>query len=342
MTPAVTTGTTSPGGSVGYALNLQSIGGFSQNVSLSVTGLPAGASYSFSNNPSFVDALLASASTLWVNTSSATPVGSSTIMITGTSDSGIAHTQSVTLNVVSSGSQDFRIEMTPSAQYVSAGKSPATYSIKVVPAFGFTGMVVLSANTVPGAVLLGWNGNTPVTAQNPSVSVLVGGSNPGTATLTVATTSTNPPGVYALTVTGTSGSLSHTAVGTLDIDLFSATGTTSAALYPGTGPMPITVSLTDPYNYSVTITGLAVSVAQDSQGNVIDANGTTISGCMASWFTFQDTPLSSTNTLSLSSGTPQTLPAVDDPSISEVNAPVNQDKCENHQLMLNFIGTAQH
>lgn len=349
MTPAVTAATTSPGGTVGYGFNLQATGGFSDNVTLSASGpsggsLPAGTTVSFGTNPSFVDASLASASTMWVSTNSSTPVGSWPITVTGTSSTGAVHTQTVTFNVVASGNPDYTIEMTPTTQYVSAGGS-VTYNVKVVPVNKFSGTVTLSANTVPGAVLLGWNGSTPVTAQNPSVAVPVGGSNAGTATLTVATTLTNPPGSYAITITGTSGSLSHTVAGTLDIDLFKATGTTSGPLYPEPASQlmwqPIAVMLTDPYNYGVTVTGLAASVQQDSQGNVIDASGNAVPGCLASWFRFKDTPLSSTNMYSLGGGSTQSLPSADDPMISMQDAGVSQDACKGVTLKLSFVGTAQ-
>src|SRR5579859_7963359 len=341
LTSAVATATTSPAGTVGYGINLQAVGGFSDNVVLSATGLPGGATATFGTNPSFVDASLASASTLWINTSSATPTGQSTITITGTSSGGATHTATVNLSVVASGSPDYTIEMTPTTQYVSA-RGSVTYNVKVIPVNGFTGTVVLSVKSVPGAVLLVWNGSAPTTAQGPSVSVPVSGSTPGTATLTVGTTTTNPPGSYAITVTGTSGSISHTVAGALDIDLFEATGSASGPVYPGGPAQPISVSLTDPYNYGVTITGLAASVAQDSNGNVLDPSGTAVYGCLASWFKFTDTPLTPNNTLSLNSGAAQILPSVDDPRIAMIDAPVNQNACKGAQLKLNFVGTAQH
>jgi hypothetical protein len=341
LTASTATASTSPGGTVGYGINLQATGGFSDNVSLAVTGLPSGASATFGTNPAFVDSSLASASTLWIDTSAATPPGSSTLNVTGTSSTGATHIVALTLTVLASGTPDYTVEMTPTTQYASAG-SNVTYDVKVAPVNGFTGNVVLTARSVPGAVSLGWNGSTPVTAQNPSVTVPVGAANPGTAKLTVATTPTNPPGTYAITVTGTSASVSRTVAGTLDIDLFSATGSTSAPLYPGAGAQHISVALTDPYSYGVTITGLAASVARDSNGNVVNSGGSPVPGCLASWFKFADTPLSATNTLSLGAGASLTLPAADEPTVSLLDMPLNQDACKGVLLKLNFVGTAQH
>lgn len=346
LSASVTSANTTPGGAVGYGINLAASGGFSDNVTLSTAGtLPPGVTATFGTNPSFVDASLASASTLWVNTSPAssstpTPVGQYTINVVGTSSTGATHSMPVTLNVGSSGSPDYTIEMTPTTGYVSAGGN-VTYNLHVVPANGFAGTVTLSAKSVPGSILMGWSPAAPTTAQNPSVSIPVDNGAPGTATLTVGTTSTNPPGSYALTITGTSGSISHTVAGTLDIDLFSATGSTSAPLFPGASAKPISVSLTDPYNYAVTITGLSASVAQDSQGRVINSSNQPVPGCLASWFKFTNTPLSSNNTLGLGAQTTMGLPSIDDPSISMIDAPVSQDNCEGVTLKLNFVGTAQ-
>jgi hypothetical protein len=340
ITPGVTTASTSPGGAVGYALNLQATGGFSDNVTLSVaSGLPPGATASFGTNPAFVDSSLASASTMWINTTSSVAPGTYTITITGADSTTAPPSQqpTVTLKVVQGGSQDYTIQMTPTTQYVSAGQS-VTYSLKVVPANGFTGSVIFSASSVPGAVSLGWDGNTPTTAQNPSSPPIAPG---GTATLTVATTGTNPPGSYAINIAGTGGGISHNVAGVLDIDLFSATGSTPT-LNPGAPARPVSITLKNPYNYGVTVTGLGVSVPSDSSGNALAyPSGAPIQGCLASWFQATDTKLSSTNTFSLSGGAIIPLPVGDLPMIKMLNAPVNQDACKGHTLELNFVGTAQ-
>src|SRR5207253_10007349 len=81
---------TTPGGSVSYSVSIGSSGGFGGNVSLSVSGLPAGATSTFT--PSTVVA--PGSSTLSITTSSSTPAGSSSLTITGTSGS-LTHTTSV-------------------------------------------------------------------------------------------------------------------------------------------------------------------------------------------------------------------------------------------------------
>ena len=83
-----------PGNAVNYNVTVSDVGGFNGPVSLSVSGLPAGASALF--NPSSV--IGSGSSTLSVSTGSATPLGSYTLTITGVSGA-ITHTATATLVV---------------------------------------------------------------------------------------------------------------------------------------------------------------------------------------------------------------------------------------------------
>jgi hypothetical protein len=80
------------GASTTYAVTITPSNGFSGQVTLKASGLPSGATASFSPNPA------ASGSTLTINTTTSTSRGTSTITITGTSGS-IVHTAKVTLTV---------------------------------------------------------------------------------------------------------------------------------------------------------------------------------------------------------------------------------------------------
>jgi hypothetical protein len=82
------------GNAVNYNVAVSDVGGFSGPVSLSVSGLPAGASANF--NPASV--IGSGSSTLSVSTSSATPLGSYTLTITGVSGA-VTHTATATLVV---------------------------------------------------------------------------------------------------------------------------------------------------------------------------------------------------------------------------------------------------
>src|SRR5438445_13453085 len=81
-----------PGGSTSYSVAINPAGGFTGQVTLSVSGLPSGGSGSFTPNPA------TASSTLSVTTSTSTPAGSYTLTITGVSGS-LTHTTAVSLTV---------------------------------------------------------------------------------------------------------------------------------------------------------------------------------------------------------------------------------------------------
>src|SRR5262249_34920399 len=80
------------GTAASYRLTITPAGGFSGNVTLSIAGLPTGATGSFSPNPA------TTTSTLTVTTVGTTPAGTFTLTITGVSGS-LTRTTTVTLVV---------------------------------------------------------------------------------------------------------------------------------------------------------------------------------------------------------------------------------------------------
>jgi hypothetical protein len=86
--------TLSVGASTTYAISVTAVNGFSGAVSLSATGLPAGATAAFT--PASING--SGASTLTVSTSAATPAGAATLVVAGVSG-GVNHSAAVTLNV---------------------------------------------------------------------------------------------------------------------------------------------------------------------------------------------------------------------------------------------------
>jgi uncharacterized membrane protein len=178
-----TSQTVSPGSPTTYNVTVTPSGGFSGAVSLSASGLPTGASASFSPNPT------TGTSTMSVSTSAGTPIGTYPVTITGTSGT-VAHNTTVTL-VVSQ--PDFSLSATPASRTVAPGAS-TTYTVSVTPAAGFTDPVSLSSSGLP-------EGAAASFSPNPTG---------GTSTMTVTTSSSTPAGSYPVTITGTSGTLSHT------------------------------------------------------------------------------------------------------------------------------------
>jgi polygalacturonase len=189
--------TVTQGNGTSYTTTVGAIGGFTGTVSLSVSGLPTGATGSF--NPTSV--ATSGNSTLTVSTVSTTPAGTYTLTITGTSGS-LTHSATVTLVVNAAVTGDFTIAATPASLTVTeGGVSSGTYTTTVTALNGFTGTVNLSVSGIPSGV----------TGTFKPTSVVKS----GTSTLTVSASSQGKVGTYTLTITGTSGSLTHSTTVTL-------------------------------------------------------------------------------------------------------------------------------
>ena len=168
-----------PGGSTTYAATVNSTTGFTGTVGFTVSGLPPGATASFS--PASVNT--SGSTTLSVATSASTSAGSYSLTITGTSGP-VTHSVNVTLIVAG----DFSLAVTPTSQTV-APNGDTTYTVTVT---GTSGLVTFSVNALPKFV----------TARFAPSSV----TNAGTSTLFVSTKRNVGRGTYTLSVSGTSGS----------------------------------------------------------------------------------------------------------------------------------------
>ena len=182
-----------PGSSAAFTATVTGGTGFTGSVGFSVTGLPSGATASFS--PA---SIIGSGSTgLTVATATTTPAGTYPLTIRGTSG-GVTRSAGVALVVTVAG--DFSLSVTPTSRTVNNGSSTA-YIVTVTPASGFTGTVVMSLGPLPKFVTGSINpGSVPQS---------------GTATLTLATKKQTKNGTYTITLKGTSGTQSHS----LDVSL---------------------------------------------------------------------------------------------------------------------------
>jgi hypothetical protein len=180
-----------------YTVTVTPVNGFSSDVVLSVSGLPAGASANF--NPSTVTGGNGS-STLSVTTSSSTPARTYTLTIQATSGS-LVHSSTVQL-VVKAPPPNFTISVSPKSRTVGR-PGTVTYTVTITAVNGFKGTVNLYSSGRPANV-------GPPKAFSPTS---VTGS--GTSTYTEITQSATLPGTYTITLHGTSGSLAHTTTITL-------------------------------------------------------------------------------------------------------------------------------
>jgi hypothetical protein len=178
------------GATATYTVSLTGSGGFSGIAGLATSGLPGGASASFS--PASLSA--GGSSTLTVTTNALLATGTYGFTITGTSGS-LTHSVAATLVVQPPAAGDFSLSISPaSATVPSTGTT--TFTVTVTPSGGFTGQVTLSVSTSPPRGMSFSFSPNPATASS---------------TLTVITagvTHTRAP--VRITISGTSGGLTHT------------------------------------------------------------------------------------------------------------------------------------
>jgi YD repeat-containing protein len=208
-----------------YTINVDPLNGFGGPITpFSVSGLPAGATSSFSPTTWSGSGTV----TLTVNTASTTPVGSYPLVISGTG-AGLTRTTTATLGVGT-----FTIAATPSSQttYLS---TTANYAITVTSVGGFNSQVNLSASGNPA--------HTTVAINPTSVTPSANGT--ATATLTVTTQGNTAAGTSSLTITAISGITLTTSV--------SLTVSTTPTYTMSISPASATVQAGNSATYTVTV-----------------------------------------------------------------------------------------
>ena len=206
------------GGRTSYTATVTGQNGFTGSTGFGVSGLPTGATASFS--PTTVTGT--GSSTMTVTTSASTPVGGYTLTITGTSGT-LVHTTTVTLAVTAAA--DFSLGAAPGSQSVAVGGG-TTYTATVTALNGFTGSTALSVSGLP----------TGATASFSPTTVTGSGS----STMTVTTSGSTPTGSSTLTIKGTSGSLVHTTTVTLIVTTGGTTGSLAGSLATPSGTQNLT------------------------------------------------------------------------------------------------------
>jgi uncharacterized membrane protein len=178
-----------------YSVTVSPQGGFSGVVTFAASGLPAGATATFT--PTSVTG--SGTTSMRISCFGWTAPGNYTVTITATSGS-IQQTTTVLLSVTG-----FSISVTPTSRTVTRGSS-TTYTATLLDQNGYSATKTMSVTGLP-------NGTT-ATFSPSSVS----GS--GTSTLTVKTSGGTPKGTRTLTIKATSsiGSLYHTATVSLTVN----------------------------------------------------------------------------------------------------------------------------
>ncbi len=212
------------------SVTVSSINGFSSAINLSISGLPAGVTATFS--PATVTG--SAGSTLTLVASNTATVGAATVTITGTSG---ATTASTTLSLTVIAEPNFTITASPTAISVPAATSGTT-SIAIGYVGGLTGSVSLSASNLPSGVNANFSPNSVNSSGSVGVSFFV--------------QSGTPAGTTNVTITGTDGTISHSVTVALTIP-GTTTGNPSFTLAPGSSALTLTPgsSTTD----TLTVTG---------------------------------------------------------------------------------------
>ena len=195
-------------------------GGFSGNVTLTVSGLPNGVAAAFSPNPA------TTSSTLTLTVSATAAPAAATLTITGTSG---ALTNTTTLSLtVTVGNPAFTLSSAPGGVAIVQGAGSGASTINITPENGFTGTVAFSASGLPKGVTASFSTN-PATSSTTVTFTAAETARKGTATVTIsgasgsATASTtisltvNPLGTFSLSATPKTFTIARGSSGTSTI-----------------------------------------------------------------------------------------------------------------------------
>jgi hypothetical protein len=174
--------TIAPGGSASYSATVAPQNGFTGTVSLGLTGLPAGATASFS--PATVTG--SGSTTLGISTNTSIQAGTYPLVITGTSGP-VTRTVNVTLVV----NGDFSISVAPATATINPDGA-TSYSV-AISSSGFSGTVLFSVSGLPKFA----------TGKFSPTSIV----NAGNTMFTVSTNKKVARGTYPLTIAASSGGL---------------------------------------------------------------------------------------------------------------------------------------
>ena len=187
------------GSSATNTIRASLVSGSSQPVSFSASGLPSGASASFSQKTCSPTC----SSLLTIATAASTPTGASTITVSGTGG-GVTKTTSFTLTVNSS-APTFNFSLSNDGnKSVTQGQSIAS-NITATLSTGTSQAVAFSTAGLPTGATASYSTSA---SCNPTCS----------RTLNIATAASTPTGTYTITVTGTGGGVTKTTSFTLTVN----------------------------------------------------------------------------------------------------------------------------
>ena len=221
------------GGQATFQVSISS--SYVEEVSLSLTGLPPGATYSFIPPKGSGDFI----SSLVVTTSSSTPPGTYSLTIRA-SGGGVTKRKTIRLTVKAAGA--FSLNLNPASLTIPQGGS-AQSTVVVVPLGGFNQPVTLSLEGVPEGI----------TATLSSTTLSPG----GTATITVEVSQDKDPGAYTINVRGVYGDKSYTTTLSIQVVALGFAIALNPSIVPitqgGTGEVQVIVKAMGGFSEIVTL-----------------------------------------------------------------------------------------
>ena len=322
--------TVSAGQATSYTVTVTKVNGFAGSVSLAASSLPSGATASWKlsdgTSSNVIPPSLNSA-TLTINTASSTPNGTSNPLITATSDK-LSHTTTVTLVVQPAAQPNFTLTASPASQTLVQGDQ-TSYGVTVTRTGGFSGQVSVSVSGLPKGATATWSPSSTVPGASSSTTLQIqAADNAQTGSYTLAIAGSGTVGSSAVTRSASVGLIVQKNQG------FQIAGNLSTQLAPGK-KAPLNLSLTNPYNFSIQVTGLAVAVEE----------ATSKAGCSGTQ-NFRITQVPATRfPITLPANQTSTLTQLgvadgDKPQVEMLNQPWNQDACRNATITLDYSGSA--
>jgi len=247
------------GSAASYTASVSGLYDFSEPVTLTVSGLPAGAATAILPNP----VVPTNTATITLTTMLTTPAGTHPLTLTG-SGGGRTHSLPFTLSVTPH--PDFGLGVTPNPLNVRQGGA-GFGAVLVTDLNGFTAPVALAMSDLPAGASAAW-----------ASSVLT----PDASTaLTVTAALNTAMGDYGLVITGTGGGFTHTAAVSLAVALhagFSLDVAPISQSAPQGGPAVYTVAVTGLYDFTdpvtLTLAGLPAGGVAAVQPNPVVPTGT--------------------------------------------------------------------
>ncbi len=315
-----------------YTVSVTSTGGFTGTVSLSVSGLPTGASSAFSPAAVNLSSGSTASSTLTVSTTSTTPTGSVTFTVQGLSGK-VSGTISAGLTVNAPVSSSLAMTATPASVTLAPG-STAVFTVQ------------LTRTNLPAAVTFGVVGGLPTGATaiftpNPTTG--------NSSTLQITTPATAYDGTYTLYLIASGQSPAGTtqyAYASVQLVLltsgkpFTISGNLSGALAPGVS-RPLDLTLTNPNKKPISVSNLTVTVPSVTRTSYAISHNQPCGPA-----DYKVTQYGGTYPLTVPGSTSASLsglgiPASAWPQVKMLDTPTNQDGCKGATITLAYAGAGQ-